>query len=323
MIVSVHFLRFISAIAVVLYHISYKVDLPSYFNVGEIGVDVFFIISGFVIYLSTDNKVISPKSFISGRFYRIYPLYFLFTLIALIAYFLFPSLVNSGRESSIVSSFLLLPSNKPYLLGVAWTLVYEIMFYMIFLVSMLFTYKYRAIVCTGILFSLWLSRCIVEDSSFNIYYYFYSDAIIFEFVIGVFFGFIYCGNESKSHLVSYSLMLFVCIFIIYYLEPGHRLIRYCPIASVVFLVFLFMEPVFLMAKGKIGNIFMILGSISYVLYLTHSFVLSGVNKLISYELYNLKLIVMILLSVIFSLIIHFNVEIKIKNKVKEWSVKYG
>ena len=50
-------------------------------NYGALGVDLFFIISGFVIYASTSNKPITPGAFVQNRLARIAPAYWLFTLI--------------------------------------------------------------------------------------------------------------------------------------------------------------------------------------------------------------------------------------------------
>lgn len=85
-------LRGFSAISVVIYHIinhfkwnSFPISGPLvWFRIGWMGVDLFFVISGFVIAISTirtydrsDNYSIFCKNFLTHRFSRIVPLHYL------------------------------------------------------------------------------------------------------------------------------------------------------------------------------------------------------------------------------------------------------
>lgn len=314
MILSVHFLRFICAFSVVIYHASYKVDIHPLFKLGEIGVDVFFLISGFVIYLSTEDRSKGLKSFVLGRITRIYPLYFILTMIALIGYILFPSLVNSGRESAVVESFLLIPSDKPHLIGVAWTLIYEMMFYLVFLLSMKINHKYRGIICSYFLFILWGSRLVVDDPSQNLFYYFYSDAIILEFSVGILVANFYAKKSSWLYRCIFFVSLIVFYYCVYLIEPDHRLITFGGAALLIFTLFMFLEKLVKYISSYCKNKMYILGAISYSVYLTHPFVLSALNKIVDDDEY--KLTLMFFGSFICSIACYYMVEKKLNDRFK-------
>ncbi|MDX7998850.1 acyltransferase [Xenorhabdus sp. Reich] len=135
---SIHYLRGIAALFVVFYHFRFTInnvysekDLGDLlFDFGYFGVDLFFMISGFVMVLSTKENT-SKMSFFMKRFFRIYPLYF-FVLIL----FLLTS-NNDYNIVSIIKSFLLVHLNydsmAPFfsysIIDSAWTLTYEVTFY--------------------------------------------------------------------------------------------------------------------------------------------------------------------------------------------------
>ncbi|MEI8622584.1 acyltransferase [Pseudoalteromonas sp. B129b] len=131
MYLSIQYLRALAALMVLLTHTSFKLenngsDLLSWFNIGGYGVDLFFIISGFIMCLTVQDKKINFTTFMKQRVIRIIPLYWLMTSVALIIFFINPSLVNSsGGVTSIISSYLLIPDGTKYLVNNGWTLSYE------------------------------------------------------------------------------------------------------------------------------------------------------------------------------------------------------
>lgn len=143
MIYSIHLLRGIAALLVAGFHLHEAAAREGYstffFNIfahGEIGVDIFFVISGFVIYLSAEaGRSYSVRGFFEKRFWRIYPVYWavLSFYIALgVAYYALlgdPSRLPTLK--SLVSSYLLLPTSD-YIIIIAWTLALEVVFYALF-----------------------------------------------------------------------------------------------------------------------------------------------------------------------------------------------
>lgn len=134
--------RAIAALAVVLHHATldsphfYGTAFSGFFGFGNIGVDFFFVLSGFIIYWShkQDQAGVTPAlTYAKKRFIRLYPPFILISLLMYLAYTLAPSLSMGTREIGMVPSFLLIPDpiQKPAL-SVSWTLMHELLFYSIF-----------------------------------------------------------------------------------------------------------------------------------------------------------------------------------------------
>ncbi|MFB7722290.1 acyltransferase family protein [Nocardia sp. NPDC056100] len=142
-------LRGVAALAVVIEHCSVQVSPAyerfsiTYFGAGVFGVFVFFITSGFIIPASLERGR-SLGAFWVGRFFRLYPLFWICLIVALILHavrayggppgFLADPAANILTNFSMAHFFLV--GGYSQMLVVAWTLSYELVFYMI--VSLLF-----------------------------------------------------------------------------------------------------------------------------------------------------------------------------------------
>jgi len=153
--------RGIAAVLIILFHLSDphipigrvwgRLPFRSIFGWGHAGVDLFFVMSGFLIFYihgpeAGDRAAI--LRYLWKRLRRIYPIYWMVTLVALAAYFSAPGLGDGHeREPVVILSSLLLVhiSSTGSVLGVAWTLYHEVLFYAIFAV-----YLYERII--GVLF---------------------------------------------------------------------------------------------------------------------------------------------------------------------------
>lgn len=116
--------------------------LPEWMQFGIFGVDLFFVISGFVMVTVTRGKFQNLRHsllFLYHRVSRIYPLYWVYTTLALIVFLIQPSWVNSsqGNQVDILASYLLLPDELLPLVQVGWTLIHEMYFYLVFFVILL------------------------------------------------------------------------------------------------------------------------------------------------------------------------------------------
>ncbi len=142
MLINVQFLRFIAALLVLVYHTSSHVRAagvepgPLFVvaeTLGFAGVDVFFVISGFIMAYTTDTATGLEHGwlFIRRRCARIYSGYWPFYLLALLVF----AWINPAQlaASSLVRSAVLWPTNI-LLIAVSWTLIFEMFFYLLFTV---------------------------------------------------------------------------------------------------------------------------------------------------------------------------------------------
>lgn len=136
---SIQYLRGLAALTVL---VSHTLQWPlvtmtqSLLRSGRLGVEVFFVISGFIITLVGGDGAFDPVTFARRRAWRIVPLYWGATLAVATLALLLPALFRTTVPTplGILDSLFFIPSEMPKapLLGVGWTLDYEIFFYLVF-----------------------------------------------------------------------------------------------------------------------------------------------------------------------------------------------
>ena len=134
---SIQHLRGVAALSVVLFHACQWSQIN--FATGQAGVDVFFVISGFVMWTATADAQGKPLDFLRRRLIRVAPLYWLITLALAMGVLLFPA---RFPDLAVTPGHLLLslafiqhmnPAGYPFpLLAPGWTLNYEAVFYLAF-----------------------------------------------------------------------------------------------------------------------------------------------------------------------------------------------
>jgi exopolysaccharide production protein ExoZ len=143
MIVSIQYLRGLAAFLVLLNHVAWKGQQHGNhtldgFNIGPCGVDIFFVISGFIMCHVTSGGRVAIPGFVRDRLLRVLPLYWILTTVALGVFFLMPGRINSsGGSTSVLASYLLLPTDRKFLIEAGWTLSYEFLFYGLFAAGLL------------------------------------------------------------------------------------------------------------------------------------------------------------------------------------------
>ena len=137
---SIQYLRAFAALGVVLYHVS-PAEHP--IMVGNAGVDIFFVISGFIMWNITAERPTSPSAFLKNRLIRIAPLYWLITTLLVAGAVAFPKLFPSLKIDIpyVIGSLLFVPMRPPGSLETGpiwpvlvqgWTLSCEMFFYFLF-----------------------------------------------------------------------------------------------------------------------------------------------------------------------------------------------
>ena len=163
--ISIQVLRAVAALAIVFAHLwptFVFLGLPTAvanFLLGAAGVDLFFVISGFIM-VYTSKPLFSqpgaPLYFFVRRIVRIVPLYWAATTVVLIFY-LKTSFDLSERNltwMNVIASYLFLPlphlngQTEP-ILGVGWTLNYEMFFYVVFAFATLLSQRWAVLAVTA------------------------------------------------------------------------------------------------------------------------------------------------------------------------------
>lgn len=148
-------LRGIAALAVVIYHAGLRLGLP--FEIGQAGVDIFFVISSFIMW-TVAGRGVSPLRFVRDRIARIVPLYWIATLaLALGAWVnLFPRIRITAVH--VLESLLFIPHFSPSspnevlpLLPQGCPLNYEMCFYSLFAHILFLPRIFRAQILIGLL----------------------------------------------------------------------------------------------------------------------------------------------------------------------------
>ena len=143
--INIQFLRFVAALVVVLFHASHHISetgrahcLMPVQSFGFAGVDIFFVISGFIMWHTNRDTRGSREAwrFLHRRLARIYTGYWPFFVLMLASSWIYaPARLE---ELSLPRSFLLLPQAGARLIPVSWTLTFELYFYLAFFLLLFF-----------------------------------------------------------------------------------------------------------------------------------------------------------------------------------------
>lgn len=186
-ILSIQYLRFIAAISVVIFHV-FGNSLMGFGRFFSHGVDLFFVISGFLMMALTYDNRLKPKDFLVGRLVRICPTYWIATVIWLICLQL--NIIAGYSQNTdlrhFIYSVLFIPSLSinGYLptLYLGWTLNYEMFFYLIFTLSIFCSRLFRLEITATIFVLLFVIGILARpfDSAID----FYTNPMILEFLAG-------------------------------------------------------------------------------------------------------------------------------------------
>ena len=156
--VNIQALRGLAALMVVITHLptmetKHAGDalLSQSVMLGISGVDLFFVISGFIMVYVTwqsQNSLRNAGEFLFARATRIYPIYWIVALALLAVGLVKPGLFSFDPEqTSIVKSLALWPQDGFPMLKVAWTLIHEMYFYLVFALIILFSHNGGCLCC--------------------------------------------------------------------------------------------------------------------------------------------------------------------------------
>jgi len=264
-----------------------SVWLYNFFNSSR-ALDIFFVLSGFIItytHIHDLQNRTNTKAFLIKRFIKIYPIFWIVSLIYLIFYLsVKTNTVHDLTSGFIINSFLLIDTKIPPLVRVAWTLSYEVVFYVAFGTCILLGLRIAKFI-----WLIWLLAIV------TCYFILPPESIPYPFKISMFGILIGClagymlSRMPLNHIPGSAIKLgykslisagiLICL-LMWGIEFFTGLLKSTAIVSRVILgvgaVFIISGATIANLKNRVNvpKLFLIIGDASYVIYLTHYMVLA-------------------------------------------------
>lgn len=278
---SLQILRALAATSAVYFHIG---AAPSF---GSFGVDIFFVISGFVMAMLVAHGQ-DARTFAVSRLARIVPLYWILTSCLLVLAALRPELLNSTTANlgHYLKSLFFIPYFKENgalhpMLAVGWTLNYEMFFYACLWLALLTPVRKPLWIALLLMALLWAGP---GQSAHNpVLRAFLGDSLVFEFALGCLAHEVFKRQwlqrapwlAAGLALLSYALMAL--------LEMADtslaRLFIYGLPSMVLVVAVTALEPSRFMQDHPLARGLAKVGDASYATYLSHFYVVEGIRKI--------------------------------------------
>ncbi|ENN85058.1 acyltransferase 3 [Rhizobium freirei PRF 81] len=281
---GIQYLRAFAALAVVLFHAAERSG--NHFRIGAAGVDVFFVISGFIMWTMSERRPVTPLQFVLDRLQRIAPSYWIVTAImiggAIVG--LFPSMKLTA--SHILGSLLFIPVRSPStgngeiwpVLVQGWTLNFEMFFYVVFAACLFLPQRLRLGSLIGVFVAFVIAGAIIHPQSPLPVTY--TRPIILEFVAGAVLGQLWLKGTTPGFGLGVALMVasvagFAAIEL---LGLEFNELTCGPLAIALVLGMVSVER-----SGRLLQIppLTYLGNASYSIYLWHTLAISVIVKLVA------------------------------------------
>lgn len=344
---NVQTLRAVAALLVVLVHMTLKnVGIEEIFgsgneswllplkSIGTFGVDLFFVISGFIM-LVTNWEAFGSRhaglKFLVRRVIRIYPPYwFAFIPVFIVLEFARDRYMvsHTSGQTGLIESFFLLPNPHQFVLAVGWTLVWEMVFYVVF--SGLLAFQQRFI--PVLLFGWYVVEVVLNHTlnhATNYYFLFASTSLPIEFILGSVVGLLYVkGRLPPTWLLSLGAICLTTVAFSYRILWPDKGFPCDPV------YFLGIPAALIVASAVSAEIRLVfvsprwmsdLGNGSYAVYLWHISVLVGLRQIIAPMhlhgpiAHTLVLVVTVLTITTVGQLIYYLFEIPITTYLNRWS----
>jgi exopolysaccharide production protein ExoZ len=284
MIRPIQYLRALASLMVVWHHCLTQVPATVEFirlrEFGMSGVDLFFVISGFIMVVTTAEKPLTPWQFFELRIVRVVPLYWLVTLLmiglAIVAPGAFKTLLFS--PAAVAKSLFFVPYRSlsfpnevwPVLVP-GWTLNYEMFFYAIFALTLALPVGVRMIWLVVVLSALVTAGRLLHPTSPVAFVY--SSPLLLEFGQGAIIGYLWI---RKSLDVGMATSLAAVTVGLWMLFNRGDLWGYSQMAGAALTV---IGCLHVRIRAWDSRILLELGNASYSIYLTHLFALGAMRVL--------------------------------------------
>lgn len=329
---NIQALRGVAALLVVMHHAlphfkAMNLSNPIFEFIGKfgyMGVDIFFVISGFVMAKTTINVKQNPSSsmnFISKRFLRIYLGFWSIFFLALLYFYYFDPSYLKGKE--ILQSLFLINANMfDLVVSPAWSLTYELYFYILVAIVLVST-KINPRMFFVTLLSAIVFKLLVTNIGNNKFLDFFFSSLIFEFVAGYFLYVYLDVIKNKKYLILSVIIALLFFFSAIYFNIGYgyqRVLTFgCFAFSLVWLVVLLEKHKIFIIKGLLVKI----GDASYTLYLSHTILLGAFYTLglrtffVNNEIAMIGFLSYIIFIIVFSMVFYKYIELPMYSKIKQ------
>lgn len=284
---------------------------------GQTGVDLFFVISGLIMTVTTwrlEGGRVAARRFLERRVKRIYPIYWVVTLLVLAVFLTRPELINSHSSHSpqVLQSFVLAPQAGLPLLAVGWTLTFEMYFYLLFALALL-AGRARLPWILGGWGAITLVLAVAFHGSTVPTLHLLSSPLLFEFVYGVAIGYLVMTRPPWAPvalLAAGVALLAVAVGFAYTIDDvtlhdWYRALAIGPPAALIVLGAIGIERQRrLIASRRLAYV----GDASYSIYLWHTVLLVAAGRVVAQLLptgggWHLALLVAIPLAVLVACVV--------------------
>jgi exopolysaccharide production protein ExoZ len=276
LIANLQVLRAMAALGVVIYHTRYEFVRGVHTDLQ--GVAVFFVISGFIMcFITRDGH---NSQFLANRFIRIVPMYWLFTLLMFFLHRLSPMAINQPTVADLPASLMFLPSEQLPVLGVGWTLNFEVYFYLVFGSALLINWRFAPLITVAFIYTVF---ALDQRGYGGFLAHYYSHDYIHYFIVGIAIYYLWTFGAAMLRgwpviaVCSAGLLFFLVSQFSMQQWPAWLLPYYTWLPGLVVACALFLES----CGGRIAwRPLLLMGDASYSLYLSHSIILSIANKIL-------------------------------------------
>jgi peptidoglycan/LPS O-acetylase OafA/YrhL len=288
-------LRFLAALLVVLGHCQHEIVKALGERAGAfwtavpfdwgVGVDIFFVISGFIMWHLMQDSFGKPGEsllFLRRRLSRIAPIYWLGTTIIALA--TLPAFEAARTVPFALASYAFVPWPHPDgrglfpVLSLGWTLNYEMMFYCVFALALKFPRQLGIALIAAVFAGLFAAARLAPPGAFMLK--FWGDPIIFEFLLGIGVAALHrrAGQWLAPAPAIAAALAGAALAIVFYQTDAyhhvHRLVT-GGIPAVLIVAAVVCGPG-LSTRSRWAKALVLGGDASYALYLAHPFALKAV-----------------------------------------------
>lgn len=268
---SIQALRGVAAIMVAIFHF-----FPSKFTVGAAGVDLFFVISGFI--MGTVGIHEKPLRFLTNRAIRIAPLYWLFTFVMCAGAIAGVYSNFTFDAVRLIKSLLFIPHLDPDgnawpLMVVGWTLNLEVFFYIIFAVGLSLR---RPLVVTAAVLSVMVAVGYISETH-SAALTLWTSPLLLEFIVGLLLSRLSFSSKLGLPAMLIGIAILTATNVFHLFGSSYRILVWGIPAVLIVGGCLAIERAGAWPKLVLKPLQSV-GDASYSLYLSHGFLAAAVHK---------------------------------------------